>query len=169
MIAKREIYHKGRCRSRRSFLNYLISQIPDHVRHTHKHKVDLIMNLANYPTKTQYNATSFYLGKQTSYMAIHISKSRLLYILLPSMFFILDQSAEIKIGHHRDILNQVSCCLFFSVFVVFFCLFAFFFSFLKFSWIIVWPIKQDAISPYNRDFMSQSRRKKCRKFRERRS
>lgn len=59
-------------------------------------------------------------------MAIHISKSRLLYNLLPSMFFILDQSAEIKIGHHRDILNQVSCCLFFfSVFVVFFfvCLF----------------------------------------------
>lgn len=62
-------------------------------------------------------------------MAIHISKSRLLYILLPSMFFILDQSAEIKIGHHRDILNQVSCCLFFSVFVVVFLLVCFFLLF----------------------------------------
>ena len=108
--------------------------------HTHKVIVDLIVNLANYLTKKQYNAVLFYIGKLQSYMAIHTSNARLLYILLHSVFFILDQSAAIKIGHHRNFLDQVSCCLFFSIFSIFS---DFFFL------IMVWPSKQDAVSVYN--------------------
>lgn len=92
--------------------------------HTHTLKVDLIMNLANYPTKTQYNASLFYLGKRRTWRFIFLNQDCCIFFC-PRYFSFLINPQRFKSDTIATFWTKFRVVFFFSVFV--FCFFCFFF------------------------------------------
>lgn len=96
--------------------------------HTHTHKVDLIMNLANYPTKTQYNATLFYPGKLRTWRFTFLNQDCCI-IFCPRCFSFLTNPQRLKSDTIATFWTKFRVVFFFFLFLLFFFFVCLFFLF----------------------------------------
>lgn len=75
------------------------------------------MNLANYPTKTQYNATLFYLGKLRTWRFTFLNQDCCIFFC-PRCFSFLTNPQRLKSDTIATFWTKFRVVFFFSVFVV---------------------------------------------------